>query len=394
MRVMRLPLILGLLGALLSCNASSRITAQASPSETTWVVQSSMLYDALASLNAFSADSFYVPYRSPIHERLQEEQSEAVQAAFEGLKRRVKDEYGSIISAFLALHASTSQAIAEEGSLQDLITEVQDPIAQAAMQSRLRQTAFYSDAGWDVFVASIPDLVTVLRWLDEREFEAYWRAQLAPVIEEWVAEVEPRLPGYDVIGIAETVSGRALPSDTLTVYALSLTRPHGIRVAGTHFLTDVSWPFENALRIAGHEMLHPPFDVNDPSVLNAIETLQTDPFVAQAFEQHDPSFGYNSFPGYVDEDLAQALDQLIAERFDVAQDPRARWRHADGGMHVLAAAIYAVMREETYLDQALNGSGETAGAFLVRQVRSSGALRPGHIEAVVQALYAEQGGPP
>ena len=64
----------------------------------------------------------------------------------------------------------------------------------------------------------------------------------------------------------------------------------------------------------------------------------------QRVEHHNPSFGYNSFEGFVEEDCVQALDQRIADRLGIAEDPRQRWRRCDDGMHVLAMALYQLLK--------------------------------------------------
>ena len=55
-----------------------------------------------------------------------------------------------------------------------------------------------------------------------------------------------------------------------------------------------------------------------------------------------------SFPELRDESATQALDQIVADRMGFDQGPGARWRTADGGMHMLAAAIYQMLREDRF----------------------------------------------
>ena len=66
---------------------------------------------------------------------------------------------------------------------------------------------------------------------------------------------------------------------------------------------------------------------------------------------HDPAIGYNTFPELLDESATQALDQIVADRMGFDQGPGARWRTADGGMHMLAAAIYQMLVEDRFGDE-------------------------------------------
>jgi len=75
-------------------------------------------------------------------------------------------------------------------------------------------------------------------------------------------------------------------------------------------------------------------------VNRAIGLLGEDPLVQDKVRHHDPSFGYNTASGYIEEDSVQALEQIVSESFNVGRQPCSYWRQQDGGMHVLAAAIY------------------------------------------------------
>ena len=50
----------------------------------------------------------------------------------------------------------------------------------------------------------------------------------------------------------------------------------------------------------------------------------------------------------LDESSTQALEQIVANRMGFGWGPGARWRTTDGGMHMLAAAIYQMLREDGF----------------------------------------------
>jgi hypothetical protein len=53
--------------------------------------------------------------------------------------------------------------------------------------------------------------------------------------------------------------------------------------------------------------------------------------------------------------MCEALDQMISEALGVARNPADRWRKADDGMHVLAAGLYGLLRQD--------GWAETGGSI-------------------------------
>jgi len=180
----------------------------------------------------------------------------------------------------------------------------------------------------------------------------------------------------------EAVLGTPRPTNKITVYLLYYSQPHGIKITGTRFLTHYSYPFRIVLRNAIHEMMHPPYDLeHDPDLRTALESLKSDPFLMDKVEHHDRSYGYNTLAGLEEEDCVQALEQVIAERFGMGGDPRAYWRDQDDGIHVLAVAVYSLMKEQHF-----DGQSESFSAFLKHQIQS-GALSHGKIEQLNKRFF-------
>ena len=121
--------------------------------------------------------------------------------------------------------------------------------------------------------------------------------------------------------------------------------PHGIRVTGTRFLTDIRYDSGRVLNIAVHELLHPPWPKDHP-VKSRLDALAGDPFLAARFAARDPAAGYNTWAGYAEEDAAQALDQYLNTQLgrNTRGDPATRWTTADGGMHVLALLLHDALQ--------------------------------------------------
>lgn len=362
-------------GIVLPWRGPDKYAAGAVGRETTWTIAPSLKYDALCFLNVLTGDPYYLKYYAAEYEAFAPRLSVEGREALASLRRKLKDERGQIISAFLALYFSATDA----ETIPEMLAVVD---ASEEMRERLRETPFYSEEGWALYESVRPELRVTLRALDAAGFPAYWEETARPRAEARIDELRPQLPGYDVIGEVERLVDRRLASDEITVYMLVFAQPHGIRITGTRFLTDVAWPFRIVLRNASHEMLHPPYDLaKDTALAAALNLLRADPFLMERVEHHNPSFGYNSFEGFVEEDVVQALEQVINERLGVGLDPQRRWRDNDDGMHVLAVALYQVLQPDTF-----GPSTETLAEFLTRIIRD-GRLGPGTVRGWYERFY-------
>ncbi len=368
-----------LLVACSACFGQVSIQTAAPPPQfhqtTQWDIQPSMAFDALCLLNTLTADPFYMEYYHDEFEQFKPKLTPAAIAALTDLKRKVKDEAQSIISASMCLYFSAT----DDSTLDDLIKTLKDP---SEMQANLRKTTYYSDDDWKLFESVKGDLGIIFHFLKDIKFEDYWRQNRLPKISAKIDSIKADLPRYNIVPEIETMLGTPLSSDKITVYMLSYSQPHGIKITGTRFLTDIAWPFKIVLRNAIHEMMHPPYLVEgNNDIADALNTLKSDSLLMDKVTNHSPSFGYNSFEGFIEEDCVQALDQVISEKLGVSMNARARWKQSDDGMHVFAIALYQVMQTENY-----NAKHERFDQFLVRVIRS-GELGAGMISKYYREFY-------
>jgi hypothetical protein len=342
---------------------------------TDWKIEPSLKYDAICLINTLTGDPFYLKHYQREYEKFAKELSDPVKEALAHLQQAIKQDNRLILSAFLSLYFSAT----DEDTLDGLLKVLEN---SEDMQKNLKETPYYSDAGWDLFESVRKDLKTVFVFLKDIQFESYWRKYVVPKAVERIKKIHKELPKYNVVAEVEAHLGVRLPSHRITVYLLYFTKPHGLKVTGTRFLTHVDWPFAIVLRNAVHEMMHPPFELGgDEELRKTLSSLENDEFLMDRIRNHDPAFGYNSFEGFIEEDCVQALDQIINERMRIGIDPRKRWRESDGGMHVFAVALYSVMKEEHF-----NEKGEPFRDFLVRMIRSK-KLAPGKIKSIYESFY-------
>jgi hypothetical protein len=356
-----------------------QLPAQTSKFHTTtdWDLKPSLKFDVLCALNVLSGDPYYLAYYKADYDRLSPQLRPEEKTAFANLKRRIKDENGGIISAQLSLYFSATDA----ESMDDLISVVKD---SSTMERNLKATTYYSEDQWKVYDAARPDLEAALRAMKRIHFEEDWEKHAKPAIDQSIATISKDLPKYNVIPAVESVLGSPRPSSKITIYMLYYSQPHGIKITGTRFLTHYSYPFRIVLRNAIHEMMHPPYDLaNDPDLRAALQSLRSDGFLMDKVEHHNRSYGYNTLEGLEEEDCVQALEQIIAERFGMGGDQHRYWREQDDGIHVLAVALYSLMKQQGFPD-----GHETFPAFLKRTIQSA-ALSNGKIAELNRAFFAE-----
>ena len=359
---------------------AARLLAQDGRAEfhttTDWDLRPSFVFDTLCALNFLSGDKYYLEFYQPDYDRLFPQLRPEERAAFVSLRRRIKDQNGGIISAQLALYFSATDA----ETLEDMIRVVKD---SSAMQRSLKATPYYSDDGWKVYEESRGDLEAAFRALKRIHFEADWEKLVRPKIDKSRAAIAQDLPKYNVIPRIEAVLGSPRPSNKITVYLLYYSQPHGIKITGTRFLTHYSYPFRIVLRNAIHEMMHPPYDlVHDADLRASLQSLRADAFLMDKVEHHDRSFGYNSLEGLEEEDCVQALEQILAEPLGMGGNPHQYWKEQDDGIHVLAVALYSLMKQQNFPD-----AHEAFPAFLNRMIHS-GALSNGRIEELNRTFFA------
>ncbi|MGA7695936.1 MAG: hypothetical protein WCA76_13000 [Candidatus Sulfotelmatobacter sp.] len=343
---------------------------------TDWDLRPSFVFDTLCALNFLSGDKYYLEFYQPDYDRLFPQLRSEERAAFVSLRRRIKDQNGGIISAQLALYFSATDA----ETLEDMIRVVKD---SSAMQRSLKATPYYSDDGWKVYEESRGDLEAAFRALKRIHFEADWEKLVRPKIDKSRAAIAQDIPKYNVIPRIEAVLGSPRPSNKITVFLLYYSQPHGIKITGTRFLTHYSYPFRIVLRNAIHEMMHPPYDlVHDADLRASLQSLRADAFLMGKVEHHDRSFGYNSLEGLEEEDCVQALEQILAEPLGMGGNPHQYWKEQDDGIHVLAVALYSLMKQQNFPD-----AHEAFPAFLNRMIHS-GALSNGRIEELNRTFFA------
>lgn len=334
---------------------------------TQWKVRGSEGFDALCFLGPLSGKPLYTRYYQAELAEFRRTFPPEAQSAL-GRVQKLADDKGWLLAPGLC----TMLSAAPDATLDGIIQAVRE--AESRVLPAYQASPYWDQENWNVLLAGRADLLTVLEGMLATDFSAFCRKFMQPKLEPRVAALSARLASMDVIAEQERLIGRALQPG-IEIVLLWFSKPHGTRIQGQRFLSHVDYPDELTIRIAGHEILHPPFDMEGPTAKAAIATLEKDPLIVRILKEHDPAFGYNTVEGILNEDTVQALDQIISERLGVSIPPAKRWADADDGMHVLAAALYGMLKAEGFDRQ-----GGKIEAWMADAVKT-GQLAPTNLHA-------------
>jgi hypothetical protein len=346
-----------------------------------WDVVSSAGLDAVLLLGAAAGDVMQADLYPDEIAWARECLSPDGRAALELLDQTMRVEQGHLIGPTLACAFSAGPTT----TLADVIASAADP--RDRLFEELIVSPSWSDEGmpsWERMQDDLfPAALAVLRDLEASGFTAWWTASFEPAISASLVRNREALEPYDVITEQAKLLGVEL-EPRIEVVITQFAQPYGIRVVGQRFIAHHGYDPSVQLRNAAHEIFHPPFDVGDAALWERLRDLRSDPWMASIVANHDPKFGYNSFEGIVDEDSTQALDQIVTERLGFAHDRVKRWATFDGGMHLLAAALFHAMRED--------GFAETGGVYgdWLTGALDRGLLTPPEVRRRAAAIVGDE----
>lgn len=331
---------------------------------TRWRVRWCEGLDALALLGPLTGRPFYARHYAPELAALLPVLPPAVVPTVQTLAAE-SDAADTLLWPWLALVFSGGP----HDTLDELITSL--AAAEQQLLPAYQASAYWNSPAWGRFIAWRPRLQLVLHGLQAAGFAAFWRQGHSEAATRRLGELQALLGGLDIAGEQERLLGRPLPRD-ITVSLLQFCRPHGVRVQGQHFLSHVLSSDDTLVLTAAHEPLHPPYDRDGAALRHCLDALAGDPLLQRILKEKQRDSGYNTPEGLFEEGVVQALDQIIQERLGRGRPPATRWRTADQGIHVLAAALYGLLKADGFDRQ-----GGAIEAWLDDAART-GRLAPAH----------------
>lgn len=336
---------------------------------TNWSLDGSEGHDAIAFLGPLSGRSLYTDYYAEELEIFSPRLPEAVKDLVKALWDAAQADGFGLLSPSLALFLSHAPA---DATIDDLLGALADP--EGYIRPTLEVGPYWDEDGWTWFTDHATEFAQIFQAMKEGGFAAFRTERGGASLEADLQRLRSGLAVYDVTRVQERLTGRSF-DPTIKITLLQFCKPHGIKVKGQRFLQATDYDVATTLRIAAHEMLHPPVDMQGPAASAALAVLGADPLLARVVTDHDPRWGYTTLPGLLDEDLCQALDQMIGESLGVARNPADRWRINDDGMHILAAGLYGLLRQDRW-----NRTGGSIEDWLFKAA-TEGRLSPGILHA-------------
>jgi hypothetical protein len=250
---------------------------------------------------------------------------------------------------------------------------LEDP--EVRIRPSFEASPYWDEEDWAWLTGQAPRLIAIFAAMRDAGFAEFHTARLGADIEDHITDAETALASYDVVRWQEKLTGRAFDPE-IRALLLLFAKPYGIKVQGQTFLQSMDNTTATTVRIAAHEMLHPPFPMDGAAATAAMEALGADPLIDRIIREHDPRWGYTTLEGLLNEDMCEALDQLISEALGVGRNPADRWRRADDGMHMLAAALYGMLRDDRWVESGGNIERWIADAA------ASGRLAPARLHPI------------
>ncbi|HMI40604.1 MAG TPA: hypothetical protein VK485_05185 [Sphingomicrobium sp.] len=342
------------------------------PMRTIWNVRSSEGFDAISFLGPLSGDDFYAEHYRPEIAAFAPRLAKGTVARIKALKdgAMAKD---IMLTPFLDVIFSSGH----DANIASLVAAID--AADAQLKPPYAASPYWDQGNWDWFMGARIELRALLLALDAAGFAAFRKGIFASTEATRLPQLRKKLAKYDVIAEQERMVGHPF-EPRIDVVVLHFCKPHGIKVQGQQFLAAADYEDDTWVFVAVHEMMHPPIKMDGPVAKRAIALIQADPVLARAIKEHDPRFGYTDAEGVLNEDLVQALDQMICERLGVAKPPARRWTRADDGMHILAAGLYGLLMRDGYPARGGNIEQWLSGAM------DKGWLAPASLHASAAAV--------
>lgn len=315
---------------------------------TQWVVTRAEGMDAMLLIGAAGGDLMQADIYPDEIAWVRENVSAEGLAAIDAIDLRLRQQVGVLTGPSMAYFFSANDV----NTLDDVIASARDP--RGRLQPGLMTSPHWDAQRFDAAVQLMPTILVAFEALRDAGFSDWYEANFAAGVEAGIATNLAAVAPYDIIPEQANLLGRELDPQ-IEILIANFSRPYGIRIMGQRFVAYQDWEPAIQLRVAAHEIFHPPFDPNDAELSGLLGELEADPWMISIVEDHDPQFGYRTFQGVINEGSTQALDQIVADRLGFARDPAARWQNADGGMHMFAAAVYHAMIED--------GFAETGGVY-------------------------------
>lgn len=284
--------------------------------------------DLLNVINVFTNEAMYVHRHSGIFERFGEPLSEDAKV---GIEKAVEINGSAMLGPFLSLVISAVPNFTRR-SVVRMVSDVD------FLHDNIKHCSYYNAEAWTQRVSVFNLLLPVIKELESQGFREYWKKERLPKIKKMQRHFASYADTVHIDDEIERMLGVGRAPESITVYLCTFAAPHGIKICGARYITDVAFRREVSLGVAIHEMFHPPY--NAKNLQDELRRLGEDPLVKHAFETKDPRFGYPTMEGFIEENVVEAMAISICHKLGLEKDPLAYFAKHDDGSHVLSVVLF------------------------------------------------------
>ncbi|MCL6458000.1 MAG: hypothetical protein K6T85_08335 [Gorillibacterium sp.] len=314
-------------------------------------VATSYTLDALNFLNVLTQDEFYVKRHVDDHHRFQAFHTEQNQRLMSEL---IRIQGRTMLSPFLTLVVSSVPDF-DSIELSELLRSTD------LLESYFSQTPYYEKEDWEQRKRLFDLVPETIHSLEKLGFKEYWHEQKRPYLIGKGEEIATFASQYSIFKEINDMLGPSSKIDHIILYLCSYAAPHGIKIAGPRYISDVSFRMAFTLGVAIHEMFHPPYRIeqlDDP-----FNKLKIEPVLLAAFEKQKERFGYSTIKGFIEENVVEAMALYIWDKISLEKDPYGYLEKHDEGSHLLSVVLLKYMQNhpkreavnfQDYFNQFLN----------------------------------------
>lgn len=283
--------------------------------------------DILNFMNVLTGDVFYTEIHDEAYRNFAQRISES---ARNQINEAVKSHGSSMLGPFLTLVLSSIEGFEQK----DLLKILGDG---SQLHDSFSVQPYYNAEKWPTHENTLSLLLPVVKELEESGFREYWLSERFPLINEKITEIQQFAKEYHFQEELQFMLGPGSLFDSISLYLCSFASPHGIKLCGPRYISDVSFPTRFTLAISIHEMFHPPYDAN--KIKELINFIGGDQLIKHAFINQNPNHGYSTMEGFIEENVVEAMALHVCGKIGLEDDPFGYLEKHDGGSHVLSVIL-------------------------------------------------------
>ena len=291
-------------------------------------IKTSYSLDMLNFINVLTGDEFYVNRHLDAYERFKDRISLSLKKSIKSISR-IRN--GTMLGPYLSLVISSVDGF-EMLDIHKLAGDVD------LLHESFSKSIYFRPKSWEKNKNIFNNLPPILKELEELGFKEYWHTERLPRIQEKAEIISEFASGVSIQNHMEAMLGENKTIDEVNLYLCSFASPHGIKICGPRYISDIAWSKETTMMIAVHEMFHPPYNLKD--VRKEINTLKKDAFISDVFRNQNANCRYPTFEGFIEENVVEAMAISICYRTGLEKEPLKYFKTHDYGSHVLSVILF------------------------------------------------------